>query len=120
MSGFAVSKKIDIFPRKARIELHVVYVGTYPTVPACFGQVNEIMIALVDLFELELEVGKFVIGEIAFAMQSVSQSFFFFNHRDEDGLTCFIPAFAFAFDGDGYFATSAYNCFTKGVVVHVA
>ena len=72
MSGFAVGKKIDIFPRKAQIKLHVVYVGTYPTIPACFGQVDEIMIALVDLFELELEVGKFVIGEIAFAVQSMS------------------------------------------------
>ena len=105
VSGFAVGKKIDIFPRKAWIELHVVYVGTYPTIPACFGQVNEIMIALVDLFELELEVDKFVIGEIAFAVQSVLQSVFFFDRRDEDGLTCFIPAFAFAFDGDGCFAT---------------
>ena len=73
MSGFATGKKIDIFPRKAQIELHVVYVGTYPTIPACFGQVDEIMIALVDLFELELEVRKFVIGEIAFAMQSMLQ-----------------------------------------------
>ena len=72
VSGFAVVKKIDIFPRKARIESHVVYVGTYPTIPACVGQVNEITIALVDLFELELEVGKFVIGEIAFAVQSMS------------------------------------------------
>ena len=73
VSGFAGGKKIDIFPRKAWIELHVVYVGTYPTIPACFGQVDEIMIALVDLFELELEVRKFVIGEIAFAMQSMLQ-----------------------------------------------
>ena len=73
VSGFAIGKKIDIFPCKARIESHVVYVGTYHTIPACFGQVNEIMIALVDLFELELEVDKFVIGEIAFAVQSVSQ-----------------------------------------------
>ena len=120
MSGFAAGKKIDIFPRKVRIESHVVYVGTYPTIPACFGQVYEIMIALVDLFELELEVGKFIIGEIAFAVQSMLQSVFFFDRRDEDGLTCFIPAFAFAFDGDSCFATGAYNCFTKGVVGHVA
>jgi hypothetical protein len=53
VSGFAVGKKIDIFPCKAQIELHVVYVGTHPTIPVCFGQVNEITIALVDLFELE-------------------------------------------------------------------
>ena len=103
-----------------RIELHVVYIGTYPTIPACFGQVDEIMIAFVDLFELELEVGAFVIGEIAFVMQSISRLVFFFNRGDEDGLPCFIPAFAFAFDGDGYFATGTYNCFTKGVVGHVA
>jgi hypothetical protein len=55
-----------------RIELHVVYIGTYPTVPTCFGQVDEIMIAFVDLFELELEVGAFVTGEIAFVVQSMS------------------------------------------------
>jgi len=58
VSGFAVGKKIDIFPCKARIESHVVYVGTYPTIPVRFGEVNEIMIALVDFFELELEVRK--------------------------------------------------------------
>jgi hypothetical protein len=45
-----------------------VYVGTYPAIPACFGQVDEVMITLVDLFEFELEVGKFIIGEIAFVL----------------------------------------------------
>ena len=68
VSGFASSKKTDIFPCKTRVEPHVVYVGTYPTIPACFGQVNEVMIALVDLFEFELEVGKVFIGEIAFVV----------------------------------------------------
>jgi len=48
------------------------------------------------------------------------QSVIFFDRRDEDELTCFISAFAFAFDGYGCFATSAYNSFIKGVVGHVA
>ncbi len=68
VGGFAAGKKIDIFPRKVWVEWHVVYDRTYPALPACFGQVNQVTLALVDLFELELEVGKFVIGEIAFVV----------------------------------------------------
>ena len=94
-----------------RIELHVVYVGAYPAIPACFGQVDKIMIVFVDLLELELEVGTFVIGAIAFVVQSMLQLVFFFDFRDEDGLACFIPAFAFALDGDGCFSTGTYNSF---------
>ena len=120
MSGFAAGKKIDIFSRKAWVELHVVYVGTYPAIPTCFGQVDEVTIALVDLFEFELEAGKFVIGEIAFVVQSMSQSVFFFDRWDEDGLTCFVLAFAFAFDGDSCFATGAYDSFAECVICHVA
>jgi hypothetical protein len=66
--SFAASKKVDIFPCKAWVETHVVYVGTYPAIPACFGQFNEVMITLVDLFELELEVGKVFIGKIGFVV----------------------------------------------------
>ena len=71
MSGFAAGKMIDIlFSCKVWVELHVVYVGTYTAIPACFGQVDEVMIAFVYLFEFEfeLEVGKFVIGEIVFVV----------------------------------------------------
>ena len=64
--GFAAGKQVDVFPCEVWVESHVVYVGTYPAIPACFGQIHEVMIALVDLFEFELEVGKFVIGEIMF------------------------------------------------------
>ena len=63
---------------------------------------------------------KFVIVEIASVLQAMAQLFFFFDRRDEDGLTCFISAFAFAFNGDGCFTTGAYNGFTKGVIGHVA
>ncbi len=59
---------MDIFPRKTRIELHVVYVGTYPTIPACFGQVDKIVVAFVDDSELELEVGNFIVGDVAFVL----------------------------------------------------
>ena len=85
-------------------------VGTYPAIPPCFGQVDEVMIALVDLFELELEFGNFDVIEIAFVLQSMSQSVFFFDRWNEDGLTCF----------DRCFATSACNSFAKGVIGHVA
>ncbi len=96
------------------------YVGAYPIVPACFGQVDEVMITLVDLFEFELEVGKFVIGEIAFVLQLMSYAVFFFNRRDEDGFTCFVPAFAFGFNGDCCFSTSTRNSFTESVICHIA
>jgi hypothetical protein len=76
VSGFAAGKKIDIFPRKAWVESHVMYVGTYPAIPACFGQVDEVTIALVDLFEFELEVSKFVIGEIALSCDQCCSRFF--------------------------------------------
>ena len=68
MCSFAAGEKVDILPYKVWVEMHVAYVGAYPAVPACFGQVNEVMIALVDLFEFELEVGKVFIGEIAFVV----------------------------------------------------
>ena len=70
-TSFAAGQQVDILPCKAWIESHVVYVGAYPIVPACFGHVDEVMITLVDLFEFELEVSKFVIGEIAFVLQSM-------------------------------------------------
>ena len=46
------------------------YVGAYTAVPACLGQVDKVMIPLVDLFEfeLELEVGNLVVGEIGFVL----------------------------------------------------
>ena len=66
--GFAAGKQVDVFPCEAWVESHVVYVGTYPAIPACFGQIYEVTIALADLFEFELEVGKFVIGEIMFVV----------------------------------------------------
>ena len=91
VSGFAAGKKIDIFPRKAWVESHVVYVLAYPAIPVCFGQVAEVTIALVDLFELELEVGKFVIGEIAFVVQSMSQSVFLFDCWGDDVSQISVP-----------------------------
>jgi hypothetical protein len=91
-------------------------VGTYPAIPACFGQVDEVTIALVDLFEFELEFGNFVVVEIAFVLQSMSQLVVFFDRWNEDGLACFVPAFAFGFNGDCCFATSARNSFAEGVI----
>ncbi len=76
VGGFDAGKKIDIFPCKVWVESHIVYVGTYLAIPACFGQVDKVTIALVDLFEFELEVGKFVIGKIAFIVQLMSQLVF--------------------------------------------
>ena len=68
MCSFAAGKKVDIFPCEAWVETHVVYVGVYSAVPACFGQVDKVSITFVDLFEFELEVGKVFIGEIAFVV----------------------------------------------------
>ncbi len=117
--SFAASEQVDIFPCGAWVESHVVDVGTYPAIPACFGQVDEVMIAFVDLFEFELEVGNFVLIEIAFVLQSMSQSVFFFDRWNEDELACFVLAFAFGINGDCCFATSARNSFTESVIGHV-
>ncbi len=46
------------------VETHFVYLGAYTTVPACLGQVDKVVILLVDLFEFELEVRNFVVSEI--------------------------------------------------------
>ena len=62
--GFTTSKQVDILPCEAWVELHVVYVGAYAAVPACFGQVDEITITLVDLFVFELEASNFIGGEV--------------------------------------------------------
>ncbi len=101
------------------IESHVVYVGAYPTIPTCLGQVDEVMITLVDLFEFELEVGKFVIGKIASVLQSMLLVGCFFNCWDEDGFACFVPAFTFGVNGDCCFVTSTRDSFTKSVVAHI-
>ncbi len=78
------------------------------------------MITLVDLFEFELEVGKFVIGEIASVLQLMSQMVFFFDRWHEDELAGFVPAFAFGLDEDCCFATSMHNSFTESVIGHIA
>jgi hypothetical protein len=49
----------------------------------------------------------------------MSQSVFFFNCWNEDGLACFVPAFAFVFNGDCCCAASAYTSFTKSVIGHI-
>ena len=48
------------------------YVGANTAVPACLGQVNKVMILLVDLFEFELEIGNFVVGKIVCVLQLMS------------------------------------------------
>ena len=68
MCSFAAGEKVDIFPCEARVETHVVYVGAYSAVPACFGQVDKVTVAFVDLFEFELEVSKVFVGEVAFVV----------------------------------------------------
>ena len=38
-------------------------IGAYSTIPARFGQVNEVAVAFVDVFQFELNVGKFSVIE---------------------------------------------------------
>jgi len=52
VSGFSSCKKMDVFSCKTWIKSNVVYVGSYPTIPACFGKVNKIQVAFVDVLEL--------------------------------------------------------------------
>ncbi len=54
MWGFAADEQVDIFSWETWIKSHFVYVGAYTAVPACLGQVDKVMIPLVDLFDFEL------------------------------------------------------------------
>ena len=58
--------------------MHVVDVGADVAIPSRFGEVDEVMISLVNLFELTSETGEFVVGEM-FILHSVAELILFFD-----------------------------------------
>jgi hypothetical protein len=51
MGCFSAGKNANVFPCKSRIHSHVMYLPTYPTVPAGLGQLYKVSVTFVDLFE---------------------------------------------------------------------